>query len=101
MGLPPRTKVDRPDLADSTGGDRIGYVAPPGHYPVVTDGEFLGADDMPNPRTREERDPPDDSGDWVVVAWKGEPEPDGTPSWFYRWEYAPRLRVLAPPKASR
>ncbi|MGV9838063.1 hypothetical protein ACWDUL_28215 [Nocardia niigatensis] len=86
--LPTRTKVWRPDLADTLGGDRVGWVAPPGHYPTQVGTDFLDAVENPNPVTTVLTDPPDSSGNWVVVWWQ---------PGRYAWEYVPWLEVLEYP----
>lgn len=98
MVLPIRTKVRRPDLAGTPSADRVGWIAPPGHYPIGIDGDFLDEHGEPNTRTKEFREPPDDSGNWVVVWWQGITWPDGGhSSAFYRWEYVPLLEILEYP----
>ncbi|MEV6073427.1 hypothetical protein AB0L82_43355 [Nocardia sp. NPDC052001] len=95
MALLPRTKVRRPNLAGTPSADRVGWIAPPGHYPVELDGDFLTPDGEPNTKTTERRDPPDESGNWIVVWWQGRELADGTRgSGIYRWEYVPWLEVL-------
>ena len=98
MPLPPRTKVRRPDLADTTGGDRIGWVAPSGHYPTVYEGDFLSSVEDPNARQVVQSTPPDTVNDWIVVWWQGSRHPDGTRGpGFYRWEPVGWLEVLELP----
>lgn len=98
MALPPTTKVWRPDLADTVGGDRVGWIAPPGHFPTAIDGDFLDENDMPNTRTKVLVNPPDDSGNWAVVWWQGSVLADNTRgAGFYSWEYLPWLEVLEYP----
>lgn len=98
MPLPTRTKVWRPSLADTVEGDRVGWIAPPGHYPVEYDCSFIESVENPNARKVERREPPDDSGDWAVVWWQGLLYPDGTRGkGGYSWEYVPWLEVLEYP----
>lgn len=69
MPVAPRTRIRLKSRAGLATGDRIGYVAPPGHAAVVrTDFDHASGELV----QVWSKTPPTGGTDWVVVWWPGD-----------------------------